>query len=73
MRPTVRLHLGHHHKVLQNWIKLQYKHAYFLLVADWHALTTHYDDATLFDDNVIEMVIDLLVVGVKFGSDALFV
>ena len=56
MRPTGRLHLGHYHGVLQNWIKLQHEYECFFFVADWHALTTHYGDATLFEDNVTEMV-----------------
>ena len=73
MRPTGRLHLGHYHGVLQNWIKLQHEYECFFFVADWHALTTHYGDATLFEDNVIEMVIDWLAVGVNPGSAALFV
>ena len=73
MRPTGRLHLGHYHGVLQNWIKLKYKYECFFFVADWHALTTHYGDATLFEDNVIEMVIDWLAVGVNPGSAARFV
>ena len=73
MRPTGRLHLGHYHGVLQNWVKLQHEYECFFFVADWHALTTHYGDATLFEDNVIEMVIDWLAVGVNPGSAALFV
>jgi tryptophanyl-tRNA synthetase len=73
MRPTGRLHLGHHHGVLQNWIKLQHEYECFFFVADWHALTTHYGDSTLFEENVIEMVIDWLAVGVNPGSAALFV
>ena len=67
MRPTGRLHLGHYHGVLQNWIKLQHEYECFFFVADWHALTTHYGDATLFEDNVTEMVIDWLAVGVNPG------
>lgn len=73
MRPTGRMHLGHLHGVLKNWIKLQHEYDCFFFVADWHALTTHYGDATLFEENVIEMVIDWLAVGVNPGSAALFV
>jgi len=72
MRPTGRLHLGHYHGVLKNWIKLQHEYECFFFVADWHALTTHYGDASLFEENVIEMVIDWLAVGVNPGSAALF-
>ena len=74
MAPTTgRLHLGHYQGVLQNWIKLQYEYEGFFFIAEWHALTTHYGDATLFEDNVIEMVIDWLAVSVNPGSAALFV
>ena len=40
MRPTGRLHLGHYHGVLKNWIRLQHEYECFFFVADWHALTT---------------------------------
>ncbi|MDA1371186.1 MAG: tryptophan--tRNA ligase [Proteobacteria bacterium] len=73
MRPTGRLHLGHLHGVLKNWIKLQHEYECFFFVADWHALTTHYGDPTIFEENVIDMVIDWLAVGVNPGSAALFV
>lgn len=73
MRPTGRLHLGHLHGVLKNWIKLQHEYECFFFVADWHALTTHYGDQDLFSENVLEMVIDWLAVGVNPGSAALFV
>ena len=43
MRPTGALHLGHYHGVLKNWMRLQHEHECFFFVADWHALTTHYD------------------------------
>ncbi|MDP6413673.1 MAG: tryptophan--tRNA ligase [Gammaproteobacteria bacterium] len=73
MRPTGRVHLGHLHGVLNNWINLQHEYDCFFFVADWHALTTHYGDPTIFEDNVIDMVIDWLAVGVNPGSAALFV
>ncbi len=73
MRPTGRLHLGHYHGVLKNWVKLQHEYECFFFVADWHALTTHYGDPTIFEKNIIEMVIDWLAVGVNPGSAALFV
>ena len=44
MRPTGRLHLGHYHGVLKNWIELQHEYECYFFVADWHALTTHYED-----------------------------
>ena len=73
MRPTGRLHLGHMHGVLNNWVKLQHEYECFFFVADWHALTTHYWDATIFENNVLDMVIDWLAVGVNPGSASLFV
>ncbi len=73
MRPTGRLHLGHMHGVLNNWVKLQHEYECFFFVADWHALTTHYGDATIFESNVLDMVIDWLAVGVNPGSASLFV
>lgn len=73
MRPTGRLHLGHLHGVLNNWVKLQHEYECFFFVADWHALTTHYGDPNIFEENVIDMVIDWLAVGVNPGSAALFV
>ncbi len=73
MRPTGRLHLGHMHGVLNNWVKLQHEYECFFFVADWHALTTHYGDRDIFEENVLDMVIDWLAVGVNPGSAALFV
>lgn len=73
MRPTGRLHLGHMHGVLNNWVKLQHEYECFFFVADWHALTTHYGEATIFENNVLDMVIDWLAVGVNPGSASLFV
>lgn len=65
--------MGHLHGVLKNWIKLQHEYECFFFVADWHALTTHYGEQDIFSENVIEMVIDWLAVGVNPGSAALFV
>lgn len=73
MRPTGRLHLGHMHGVLNNWVRLQHEYECFFFVADWHALTTHYDDSVSLEQNVLDMVIDWLAVGVNPGSAALFV
>jgi tryptophanyl-tRNA synthetase len=73
MRPTGRLHLGHYHGVLKNWVELQHKHECFFFVADWHALTTHYEDPTIISESVWEMVIDWLAAGVNPGSARLFI
>jgi tryptophanyl-tRNA synthetase len=63
MRPTGALHLGHYHGALKNWTKLQHTHECFYFVADWHALTTHYEDRSVIEQSVFEMVIDWLAAG----------
>lgn len=65
MRPTGRLHLGHYHGVLKNWIKLQYEYDCFFFAADWHALTTHYDDPRGIEQSAHDMVIDWLAAGLN--------
>lgn len=72
MRPTGRLHLGHYHGVLKNWIKLQHEYECFFFVADWHALTTHYEDVSLIEQSVWEMVIDWLAAGLNPQSCTMF-
>jgi len=73
MRPTGALHLGHYHGVLKNWIKLQHEYECYFFVADWHALTTHYEDPQIIEQSVWDMVIDWLAVGVNPGSATLFI
>ena len=73
MRPTGALHLGHYHGVLKNWLKLQHEYECFFFVADWHALTTHYDDPSIIENSVWDMVIDWLAVGINPGSAKLFI
>lgn len=73
MRPTGRLHLGHYHGVLKNWVELQHEYECWFFVADWHALTTHYEDPFQIENNVWEMVIDWLAAGVNPGSANMFV
>ncbi len=73
MRPTGSLHLGHYHGVLQNWVRLQHEYECFFFVADWHALTTHYEDPSVIGDSVWDMVIDWLAAGVNPGSAKLFI
>lgn len=73
MRPTGRLHLGHYHGVLKNWIELQHRHECLFFVADWHALTTHYEDAQVIGSSVWEMVIDWLAAGVDPRTATLFI
>ncbi len=73
MRPTGALHLGHYHGVLKNWIKLQHEYQCLYFVADWHALTTHYDSPEIIDDNVWNMLIDWLAAGVDPAQATLFI
>ena len=73
MRPTGALHLGHYHGVLKNWIKLQHEYQCYFFVADWHALTTHYEEPQILEQSVWDMVIDWLAVGVNPGSATLFI
>ena len=73
MRPTGQLHLGHYHGVLKNWLKLQNEYECFFFVADWHALTTEYDNTRIIAENVLDMVIDWLAVGINPGSAKLFI
>ncbi len=73
MRPTGRLHLGHYHGVLKNWVELQHRHECFFFVADWHALTTHYDDPSVIPESIWDMVIDWLAAGVDREKATLFV
>lgn len=73
MRPTGKLHLGHYHGVLKNWVKLQHEYECFFFVADWHALTTHYEDPSVIENSVWDMVVDWLAAGVNPGSATLFV
>src|SRR5210317_1631411 len=73
MRPTGNLHLGHYNGVLKNWIQLQHECECFFFVADWHALTTHYDSPEVIEENVWEMVIDWLAAGVDPAHATIFI
>ena len=73
MRPTGRLHLGHYHGVLVNWIRLQHEFPCLFFVADWHALTTAYDEPGTIADSTREMVIDWLAAGVDPAQATIFI
>ncbi len=73
MRPTGRLHLGHYHGVLKNWLDLQNEYDSYFFVADWHAFTTHYSDKIDLETNVMEMVVDWLAVGINPNTSTIFV
>ena len=72
MRPTGALHLGHYHGALKNWVRLQSQMACFYFVADWHALTTHYESREVIEKNVYEMVIDWLAAGLDPNQCTIF-
>ena len=73
MRPTGRLHLGHYHGVLKNWIRLQHEYPCLFFVADWHALTTEYDEPGTIATNTRDMIIDWLAAGVDPSQATLFI
>ena len=73
MRPTGALHLGHFHGAIKNWIRLQAEHPCYFFVADWHALTTHYDTPEIIESSVWDMVIDWLAAGVDPAQAVLFI
>ncbi len=72
MRPTGKLHLGHYHGVLKNWVTLQHEYECYFFVADWHALTTHYEDPSVIEKSAWDMVIDWLACGINPGSSTIF-
>jgi tryptophanyl-tRNA synthetase len=73
MRPTGALHLGNYHGALRNWVELQYQYECFFFVADWHALTTGYEDTASLPQAIREVVIDWLAAGLNPGVATLFV
>ena len=73
MRPTGSLHLGHYHGVLKNWIQMQNEYECLFFVADWHALTTHYDTPDVIEQSVWDMVVDWLAAGVNPARATLFI
>ena len=73
MRPTGRLHLGHLHGVLNNWVQLQHEYECFFFVADYHALTTQYDESETIEQFTYDTVVDWLAAGVNPGAATIFV
>ncbi|TIC84958.1 tryptophan--tRNA ligase [Crenobacter intestini] len=73
MRPTGKLHLGHYHGVIKNWVQLQSEHECLFMVADWHALTTNYDDVAVIEQSLWDMVIDWLAAGVDPAQATIFI
>jgi len=73
MRPTGAMHLGHYHGALKNWVKLQTELPCLFFVADWHALTTHYDDPSIIETSTWDMLIDWLAAGIDPSQATLFI
>ena len=73
MRPTGSLHLGHYHGALKNWVRLQSEYPCLFFVADWHALTTHYDTPDVIEEHVWDMVVDWLAAGIDPARATLFI
>jgi tryptophanyl-tRNA synthetase len=73
MRPTGALHIGHYHGALKNWVKLQDEHPCFFFVADWHALTTHYETPEVLEASVWDMVIDWFAAGLDPQKATIFI
>jgi len=73
MRPTGKLHLGHYMGVLRNWVSLQDQYPCFFSIADWHALTTKYDNTANLRNDILEMALDWLSVGIDPLKATMFV
>jgi tryptophanyl-tRNA synthetase len=73
MRPTGALHLGHYHGALKNWVRLQDDYECFYFVADWHALTTHYEEREVMGRYVYDMVIDWIAAGLDPDRSTIFI
>jgi tryptophanyl-tRNA synthetase len=73
MRPTGRMHIGHYHGALKNWVRLQEEYPCLFFAADWHALTTHYESTESISDSVWEMFIDWLAAGVDPNRCTMFI
>ena len=73
MRVSGQLHLGHFHGVIKNWIALQHQYECFFFAADWHGLTTHYDNPDVIKTHIYDMVIDWLAAGVNPGTATIFI
>jgi len=73
MRPTGRLHIGHYHGALKNWVKLQEEYECLYFAADWHALTTHYESKESIAETVWEMFVDWLAAGINPMRATIFI
>lgn len=72
MRPTGKLHIGHL-SVIENWVKLQDEYETNFFIADYHALTTQFDDTKMLQENIRNMMIDWLAIGLSPEKSTLFI
>ena len=72
MRPTGAMHVGHYHGALKNWVRLQREYRCFFFVADFHALTTHYQDQLDIEQLTFDMVVDWLAAGINPNAATVF-
>jgi tryptophanyl-tRNA synthetase len=73
MRPTGALHIGHYHGALKNWVRLQEQYDCFYFVADWHALTTHYESPEVLGPSVWDMLVDWFAAGIDPNKSTVFI
>ncbi|MFC1866915.1 tryptophan--tRNA ligase [Thermodesulfobacteriota bacterium] len=73
MRPTGRMHLGHLHGALNNWIRLQHEYKCFYFIADWHALTSEYSDTNIIKDSILDIIIDWVSIGLDPEISTFFI
>ena len=73
MRPTGAMHLGHYHGALKNWVRLQNEYPCLFFAADWHALTTHYEEPEVIEQTVWDMFVDWLACGIDPTKATLFI
>jgi tryptophanyl-tRNA synthetase (EC 6.1.1.2) len=73
MRPTGKLHLGHYFGVIKNWIELQRDHETYYMIADWHALTTSYKNPEQIKENIEQVMIDWIALGLDPNKSVLFI
>lgn len=73
MRASGPLHLGHYHGVLKNWINLQHQYDCYFFVADWHGLTTHYDEPLGREKFIWQMLVDWLACGINLSLSTIFI
>jgi tryptophanyl-tRNA synthetase len=73
MRPTGAMHIGHYHGALKNWVRLQDEYRCFFFVADWHALTTAYDEVSIIEKSAWDMLVDWLAAGLDPERSTIFI